>query len=410
MMLAMAGKANRKQAIILLLFIGVIGGVVGYTLGEFFELSEQGIGAIQALPLWQTLVTLILTLLFVWYFSILIHEFGHLVVGLSLRFRLMYFMVGPLMVQKAGPSFQVGWNSNFNLAGGFTVMAFPTQGELRNKMLLYIAGGPLASLLLTLLSAQLFVALGGMVAMIDATSLFHFCVHAALLFGAMFSGFTFLISMVPQQMGVIQSDGARLRNLLNQGPKAEADLAYLKQYQATLSGIRPREYDSSRLHWLSKNEDQPGYQPFAHLYLYYHSIDCGEIEEARDHLAMGIGGASTLPDLLQQIFTYEWAFFQSFYGEPELYQDTLWPNKMKTLMEPGTQARMLAIRFWRAGDLALAQKHLKEAQLKIPQNMDKGLGLLEMDWANQLERLMEKEPAGYYHYVGKDNATGETAK
>ncbi len=80
--------------------------------------------------------------------ALAVHECGHLAAGLLAGWRFDLLVIGPLrLARESGGRVRLGWNRDpamFGGAGGAT----PTRTTgLRNAMAMFVAGGPLASLL-----------------------------------------------------------------------------------------------------------------------------------------------------------------------------------------------------------------------------------------------------------------------
>jgi hypothetical protein len=81
------------------------------------------------------------------------HEIGHLLGGLSQGMRFLLLIVGPFGWHASVSGTRFEWNTNLALMGGIAA-AVPTKvgADLRRQLLVLIAGGPAASLLLTVLA------------------------------------------------------------------------------------------------------------------------------------------------------------------------------------------------------------------------------------------------------------------
>lgn len=103
------------------------------------------------LPSWPVSVISLFMALF---FSVGIHELGHVLAGLCVRYHFFFVSVGPFKLEKtaAGLKLSVGFKSP-NLFGGLTLMLPDENNQDRRKMAWFVGGGPVASVLLFLLFA-----------------------------------------------------------------------------------------------------------------------------------------------------------------------------------------------------------------------------------------------------------------
>lgn len=157
------------------------------------------------------------------------HEIGHLIGGMSQGMRFLMLIVGPFgwHASVAGPRFE--WNTNVALMGGLAATVPTAVGaSLRRQMLVLVAGGPLASLLLTVLAVALASISGPRFA---AYGIFV----AATSFGI------FLVTLIPLRTGGFMSDGMQMIDLLRGGSAVIERSALMRIFAQSLDGVRPRD-------------------------------------------------------------------------------------------------------------------------------------------------------------------------
>lgn len=88
---------------------------------------------------------------------LVIHEWGHLVAGITQGFRFQLFIVGLLGVKRAGNDIKVFFNKNMGYMGGIAATVPVTySAKNKRKFAIVMASGPAASLLFSLIAFLLF--------------------------------------------------------------------------------------------------------------------------------------------------------------------------------------------------------------------------------------------------------------
>ena len=153
------------------------------------------------------------------------HEIGHLIGGLSQGMRFLLLIVGPFgwHASVAGPRFE--WNTNVALMGGLAA-TLPTEvgASLRRQLLVMIAGGPLASLLLAIFAVAA-------IAYVEPRLAAYCLIVAATSFGI------FLVTLIPTRAGGFMSDGMQLIDVWRGGSavvERSALLRIIAHYRALL--------------------------------------------------------------------------------------------------------------------------------------------------------------------------------
>src|SRR5437868_5918014 len=79
------------------------------------------------------------------------HELGHVLAGQMVGFRFLLFVVGPLKFERKEGRIRAGLNKTLALAGGVAASAPTDERNVCKRMAVIMLGGPLASLLLTVM-------------------------------------------------------------------------------------------------------------------------------------------------------------------------------------------------------------------------------------------------------------------
>jgi len=320
--LLQSSQPRESSALKGLLVGGLIGGVIAALIfGLTAGLKETSIGPqLAEMPLiqklgqadammtpWDLLALPVLILIVLG-----AHEIGHLLGGLAQGMRFLMLIVGPFgwHASVSGPRFE--WNTNVALMGGLAA-TLPTKvdGALRQQLLVMIAGGPIASLLLTIIA-------------VAAASLLDPRFAAYCIFIAATSFGIFLVTLMPVRSGGFMSDGMQLMDVLRGGAAVIERGALLQLFAQSLDGVRPRDWDATALDELEKADSKdPTRRTGGELFLLLRAMDC-------QHEA-DIARYRTL--LEESVAEYPSGFRQSIHIE-------------------------LAICAWLAGDTAAVRRHL----------------------------------------------------
>src|SRR5262249_3075339 len=109
-------------------------------------------GRAHGLPTHSALNGLLLLIVCEW-ITVLCHELGHAVAGWGADMRLASFIVGPFIAQKRAGRWKLQFSPLSILSMGGSVATTPLHlNDLRRRMAVEIAGGPVASLLTALVA------------------------------------------------------------------------------------------------------------------------------------------------------------------------------------------------------------------------------------------------------------------
>lgn len=244
-----SSKSGRPGAFQGLLFGGLIGAAVAglaLAIGPFIgsELAENRLvlkiaEANEVKTPWDLLAFPFLMLIVLG-----VHEIGHLIGGLSQGMRFLLLIVGPFgwHASVAGPRFE--WNTNVALMGGLAA-TLPTEtgASLRRQLLVMIAGGPLASLLLAIFAVAA-------IAYVDPRIAAYCLIVAATSFGI------FLVTLIPTRAGGFMSDGMQLIDVWRGGTAVVERSALMRIIAQSIDGVRPRDWDPESLAELSRADSE----------------------------------------------------------------------------------------------------------------------------------------------------------
>jgi hypothetical protein len=307
------------------------------------------------------------------------HEAGHVVAGWTQGFRLHVLGIGPFLWRIEGGKPRFAWNRRIDPAGGLTIMLPPDEIDLATRFSRFVAGGPLASLLLTA------GGLGGALAAPAGS----FPELIAGLAGAG-SALACLLTMVPFRSGGFSSDAKHFLALRQRSPAAEATLTLLRAY-AHLQTDRPlRELPIAAIERARTADGVWEGQPASLAYFaYLHHLEAGRMTEAREALDVLLGGVETLPAGMGEALHLEAVLFHAFVTRDRAQAEAAWERFQTTpLVE--------------VFELALAEAGL--ARLRA-EPLD--LGNLEALLASRSPHLLERAKRSLYRRWLDDLARDE---
>ncbi len=220
---------------------------------------------------WLVLFVMMLLLLL----TATVHELGHLLAGYLVRFRFQVLVIGLLRISGENGRLCWQWQRGGSFFNGLAASLPDEMDNLARRLLYFALGGPLASLMLSLLMLAIVFYLGSdLRRMLDYLWLWE-----CSLFTAVVSYFFLLTSMRPgvYHNGLV-ADGGRILMVATKSPQGERWQALVKLNAADLAGERPYQWSEALLqkatilpdnshdyltgvvmnyhHWLDKNEPQ----------------------------------------------------------------------------------------------------------------------------------------------------------
>lgn len=370
-------KSSTVRNVLAIMAVVVLGLLFGYTVGKVGvnpSVSEQHNSSTEQLNKPRTVGSKLLNglaafgvIIVVMHVVLGVHEWGHVLGGQLAGFRFMMFVVGPIRILRQGHRIRVGWNTNLSLVGGIASVLPPTaasatrssQVSIEEGMMRFIAGGPIASLVLALLSGLPFAlqwilpewtGLGGLL---------------SLFFGAtaMMSFMIFCITAIPYHSSGFSSDGARVLMLQKNDAAAKRWCALGILGGAMMSDVRPREMEERYFHDALALADKTPDDISAHLLTYQWALDKGNIEEAERHLDYAVKHLDVYPEAFRPIIAMEVAYVEARYrNNPESARQWFSTGHKTSFVEPPSRLRVEAA-------LALAEGRDEEAGVKVRQGL-----------------------------------------
>jgi len=299
----MASKKSKSS--ILLILIGLAGGMaLGYGIGKLMGGNTSFLS--DKPSLWAILFAVPIG----FYLTIMIHELGHVLGGLLMGNDFVFVTAGPFKLSKEDSGLKFSLNKHINLSGGLA-MTLPTKVEgFRLRRFIVIFGGPFFSLLSAICCFGIY-----QFAWSNLSSNMQVFV---MLFGFM-SLLVFIITIIPQNVNGMMTDGYQLLMVLKDDDKAKkyADMLHLTALNQ--QGKSPSEYPQMILNkYINSPIENPMDLAFKQ-FEYYKDLAQGNIEQASDKIKMIESNASIYPA----------AFYPDILAEPYFYYSFIEVNDAK---------------------------------------------------------------------------------
>lgn len=260
--------------------------LVGSTIGLLLILSDEG-----GLPDWHWPRLNGLLLVPALYVAIGIHELGHLIAGRLAGFDTGGIAIGGFVWVKSGRNWIFRFDPRCWMGGYFKPLTSARVFRLA-PFTWMVAGGPLASLCLTMVFLAICIRTGS---------------GAWFWAGSVFWATAFLsfISTIPFTSGLTRSDGARLLLLQSRPEQARSWVCLLGVQTEEAHGVRPREWDPDLFHQALGFERTAAEYPFCQLMAYYRHLDQGEESMALQNLENALARSSRSGKLFRHVLFLE---------------------------------------------------------------------------------------------------------
>jgi hypothetical protein len=307
-----------------------------------------------------------------------VHEWGHVLGGQLSGFRFMMLIVGLVRILRQGRSIRIGWNTNMSLMGGVaSVLPTTATPNVEQGMMRFVAGGPVASLVLALVAGLPF-ALKGFVPQWSGIGGL-----ASLFFGAtaVMSLMIFCVTAIPSRASNFSSDGARILMLRKNDAAAKRWCALGIVAGAMMADVRPRDLEERYFRdALALTDDTPD-NLSAHLLGYQWALDKGNIEAAAQYLDYIIQRLDKYPEAFRPLVAMEAAYFEARHRRnPTAAREWFGKGHKTSFIEPTGRLRIESA-------VALAEERHEEAETKARQ----GLRLLAAKSHLTGGEIMERE-------------------
>lgn len=361
----MKKKKIKPSSIIAITLFMLIGGAAGY-----FGAKVGGLAA-SSMPA-PVMITLAILFIPAFFFVIALHEGGHALAGVWMKFDFRMYVVGPFLWDKEQSGWKFKWNKNVNTSGGLVICIPTGTHDVSRRFSIYAAGGPLASVLTALVAYGIYL----ICRQLELESIVGQIVTHLWMIIAFLSAAIFVITSIPLHAGGFSSDGARIIRFLRGGDTARFEVLLLKMIGSSMAGLRPsllnmEELEEARR--LATKLDAP-MKVYIHYFFYQAALDRHEFDQAEEHLNNYIQESEAIPEGMRGSVWIEAALFYAFHRK-DLTRASEYFNQYKPsaliplTMVYATQAAIAILKseFTEAG--ILVEKAMKE----LPNMMDRGI-------------------------------------
>ncbi|MAT95866.1 MAG: hypothetical protein CL608_01765 [Anaerolineaceae bacterium] len=331
---------------------------------------------------------LILSTLFLFplalFFSVTWHELGHLLAGKLVGFRFVLVTFGPFRIARQANGLHLSLISNNVVQWQGRALSVPqTFGDHRLARMVMLAGGPLATL------SQMGLLLGVNYFLREQTIPYGW--GLALLWLLLAAVMMLPATAVPQKIGPIYTDAARIWQLLRGGERLTSQLALTNLVEASLRGVPPAELDADFVMRTLTAPEQSDEALVGHYIAHIQALDWGTVAEAAVLLDKTLTLLQQRPPALRSpaIFVSA-AYFAARYAhdlpQAEAWLKLIHPERYNALALEVEQVllRVRAQLLLQAGDLALAKTAALYSLQLLERSVDLGSVVMETRLLNEI--------------------------
>ncbi|MFO7537653.1 MAG: M50 family metallopeptidase [Chloroflexota bacterium] len=321
------------------------------------------------------------------YVAVALHEVGHALGGKVAGYHLVFLIVGPLRLGReiGGWRLRLLPQNIFSFSGW--AYSVPTQRDgWRWRRLLFILGGPLASLLLAFAVIGLRLIWQDAVISPSVALALHFMTFAAIA--------VLPFSIIPLVIRGIRNDALLFIDTLRiHGEQARRQQALAWLLAQAFQGKRSRDTDTAVLSEALYPADGSPEESLASIWGYYHELDRQRPYQAAAYLDRALSILQQEPQpALRSLCAMDAAFFEAWHGQrPAVAADWLKLVNLSQASHPTNAVEMeLVYRRSRAavlhanGEHEAAQKEAQQGLAILPRLVDQGGVKIEKEWLEQL--------------------------
>ncbi len=305
--------------------------------------------------------------------AVFVHELGHAVAALTVRFQVQSFTVGPLMLHRQADGLRFR-RTRLKFGGLVTIVPIGAH-NLAKRMLIVVVGGPASSFLLAAVAFGLGRFLG--------EPLRSSCMNP---FSVM-SGAMGILSLIPMR-SFYRSDGAQIWDLLRSPEKTERRCALLAIAGTAQGGVRPRDWDSALIAKALSIADGAGGEVSANIIAYESAMDLRDFELANTHLEAALKLRHKCPINVKSGLALDAAFFYSVVqGNSTLAHEWLNECDRRYVYDRYSVLMVEAAVLLSDGKSSEAADKAQESGRLLRQSQFPGLAVAARDW---LDVILEK--------------------
>jgi hypothetical protein len=372
-------SASKIIAVTVFMLAGTAAGYFGAKVGGMAASSMPG----------SVMITLAVLLIPAFFLVIALHEGGHALAGVLMKFDFRMYVVGPFLWDKEQSGWKFKWNKNVNTSGGLVICIPTGTHDVSKRFSIYAAGGPMASLATAILAYGFYLLCHPW---LMETNVGQVITYLWMMI-AFLSAATFVITSIPLHAGGFSSDGARIIRLLRGGDTARFEVLLLKMIGSSMAGNRPSQLNPEELqeaHALAIKLDAP-MGVYIHYFNYQAALDRLEWDEAEKHLTEYVEHADAIPDGIRGSVWIEAAFFYAFVKKDLTkaveYLNQYKPSALIPLgMVYATQAAIAILK----NEVTEATRLIDNSLKEIPNMMDRGIGMVLQEKLHTMKEQIDR--------------------
>ncbi|HET9742566.1 MAG TPA: site-2 protease family protein [Terriglobales bacterium] len=308
--------------------------------------------------------------------AIFVHELGHLIGAAMVGFQVKSFAVGPLMLCRERDGFRLR-RSHFKLGGMVTAVPVGSH-DLRRRMLVMTAAGPISSVLFALLAFVPAHVLSGRWS--DLIVIF-----------SVFSAGLALLSLLPTRKFYL-SDGAQIFDMLRFPDRGDRQCALLALAEAANNGSRPRDWDPLLIGKALAFSDGSGRDVLGNIMAYEQAMDRREFDVAERHLESTLNLRQKCPAKLKSGIALDAAFFNAMVraenvAAREWFQECNASDIRDRYFLLMVEASVLLVE----GNFDQALRRAEESVSTLPQAQFPGFAAAAQEWLELISKQARKK-------------------
>lgn len=306
------------------------------------------------------------------FLSVMWHEMGHLLAGWLVGFRFVLVTFGPLRIAREAGGLRLSLiHTNVVQWQGRALMVPTEFGDFRRQRMVMLAGGPMATL------SQLLLILGLNLAWHTQTIAYGW---GLVLLWLMLSSVMLLpATAVPQKIGHIDTDMARIIQLWRSGAALKRQLALTNLVEASLRGVSPAEMNAEFVAATLAAPPDSSEALVGHYVAHLQALDRGDLLEAADFLDKTLSLLQYQPPNQRSPVIFATAAYFVARYEQNLVQAQAWLKHIKpeqhnalALEVEQILLRVRAQLLLLAGNPALAKTAVLQSKRLLQQSVDLG--------------------------------------
>lgn len=375
---ANSSRTSRPWLISLALLAGFVAiGLGGWLAGRVLRNADWSVKVTQ--PDWPWLIAVGLVAIVA---TLCLHELGHLIGGWLVGFRFTLFIAGPLKIVREGEAIRVHLNKDLSLYGGLAGAMPRDDRDLRRRMAVMVAAGPLTSLLLGIVS----LGVAAWAGVSEAWGVFAFFWGV---FGLLNLALC-VVTLIPGKTSGFDTDGAQLLDALRGGHGAERRWLTVALTADSMDGRRPRDWNAAHVKRLLALRENTEADVLANLLGYYHWLDHGDVQRAGELMAQSVAQHAGLPQAARPALFAEAAYYAARHRADAVEARASLEKARGGMLDTHTRQRAEAAVLLVEGKTVEAAEKARAALAELSRSADKGGAVAEREWLQAIVQAAQR--------------------